>query len=153
MEAKEKITPKLAHQRARKWWKFRDLNRYILSEKPKRWNCPSKNIKTKKNPEKRATENRVGRPFNSELGSKNASLWSSAKGFKNCFRNAPINYRQTMPEDRFTSVKMNITRSRNHGYKWHSYKMSLKRMSWIFTKLPFIVHFFSRDARLYNSPS
>ena len=65
------------------------------------------------------------------LGSKNASVWSSPKGFKNCFRNAPINYRQTMPDDRCTLVKMSITRSRNHDYKWQSYKMSLKRMSWI----------------------
>ena len=64
-------------------------------------------------------------PFNSELESKNASRWSSPKGFNNCFRNDLINYRQTMSDNRFTLVKMNITRSRNHDYKWHSYKMSL----------------------------
>ena len=52
-----------------------------------------------------------------ELVSKNASGWSSPKGFKNCFRNAPIDYRQTMQDDRFTLVKMNITTSRNHDYK------------------------------------
>ena len=45
---------------------------------------------------------------------KNSSGWSSPKGSKNCFRNAPINYWQTMPDDRCTLVKMNITRSRNH---------------------------------------
>ena len=81
----------------------------MLSEKLKGRNCPSKYIKRKKNPEKRATEYRVGWPFNSALGSKNASSWSSPKGFKNCFLNDPINYRQTMPDDRFTLVKMNIT--------------------------------------------
>ena len=32
-------------------------------------------------------------------------------------RNAPINYRQPMPDDRFTLVKMNITRSRIYDYK------------------------------------
>ena len=78
--------------------------------------------------------------LNSEV--KNASGSSSPKGFKNCFRNAPINYQQTMPVDRFTLVKINIIRSGNHDYKWHFYKMSLKHMSWIFTKLPFSVHFF-----------
>ena len=103
----------------------------LALEKLQRRNCPSKKI-FKKNREKRATENRVG--WNSELGSRNASGWSSPKAFKNCLRNAPINYRQTMPEDRFTLVKMNITRSRNHDYKWHFYKMSFKRKSWIFTK-------------------
>ena len=56
-------------------------------------------------------------PFNSELGSKNASGWSSSKGVKNCFKNAPLNYRQTWSDDRFILVKMNITRSRNHDYK------------------------------------
>ena len=154
MEAKGKITLKLflAHQSARKWWKSGYLNRYCYL-KSQKGEIVCRKIWKEKTQLKKATENRVGWPFNSELGSKNASRWSSAKGFKNCFRNAPINYRQTMPDDRFTSVKMNITRSRNHGYKWHSYKMSLKRMSWIFTKLPFSVHFFSRVARLYNSPS
>ena len=74
--------------------------------------------KRKKNPETRATERESRRvTINSELGSKNASGWSSPKGFKNCFRNAPINYRQTMPDDRFTLVITNITRSRNHDYK------------------------------------
>ena len=77
----------------------------------------SKNIKRKKTPEKQATENRFGWPFNSELGSKKASGWSSPKGFKNCFQDAPINYRQTMPDDKFTLVKVNITRSRNHDCK------------------------------------
>ena len=28
-----------------------------------------------------------------------------------------INYRQTMPEDRFTLAKMNVTRSWNHDYQ------------------------------------
>ena len=32
----------------------------------------------------------------------------------------------------FTLVKMNITWSRNHDYKWHFYKMSFKRKSWSF---------------------
>ena len=53
----------------------------------------------------------------SEPGSKNASDWSSPKGFKSCFQNAAINYRQTRSDDRFTLVKMNITKSRNHDYK------------------------------------
>ena len=55
--------------------------------------------------------------LNSGHGSKNASGWSSPKGFKSCFGNAPINYRQTRSDDRFTLVKMNITGSRNHDYK------------------------------------
>ena len=38
-----------------------------------------------------------------------------------------------MPDDRFNSVKMNITRSRNHDYNTTD-KMSFKRMSGIFTK-------------------
>ena len=46
----------------------------------------------------------------SELGSNNASGWSSPKGFKSCFRNAPINYRQSRSDDRFTLVKMNLTK-------------------------------------------
>ena len=45
--------------------------------------------------------------FNSELESKNAS-----KKLQELF--APINYRQTMPDDRFTLAKMNITRSQNY---------------------------------------
>ena len=48
---------------------------------------------------------------------KNASGWSSQKGFKNCFRNTPINYRQIMPDNRLTFVKMNITRSLKHDHK------------------------------------
>ena len=128
----KKITPKLfqAHQSVKKWWKFWHLNRY----------CYLKSLKgeivsyiKKKSPEKQATENHVGWPFNSELGSKNARSWSSPKGFKNCFWNAPINYRQTMPDDRFTLVKMNITRSWIHDYEWHCCNMSFKCKPWILT--------------------
>ena len=46
-----------------------------------------------------------------------SKLVSSSKGFKSCFGNALINYRQTRSDDRFTLVKMNITRSRNVDYK------------------------------------
>ena len=70
-------------------------------------NCPQKKkiiyIYIYINPEQRAIAS------GAELVSKNASGWSSPKGFKNCFRNAPMNYGQTMPDDRFTLVKMNIT--------------------------------------------
>ena len=95
----------------------------MLPEKLKRRNCPSKKYTgnwKEKNPENQATEDHVGWSFlNSGLGSENASGWSSPKGFKSCFGNALINYRQTRSDDRFTLVKMNITRSRNLDYKWH----------------------------------
>ena len=61
----------------------------LLSEKLKRRNCQSKNIKRKKSPKKQATENRARRPFNSELGSKNAPGWSSPKGLKKLFSKCP----------------------------------------------------------------
>ena len=145
MEAKAKITLKLflAHQSARKWWKSGYLNRYCYLKSQKgEIVCRKIWIKRKKILEKRVTENRVGWPFNSELGSKNASLWSSAKGLKNCFRNAPINYRQTMPDDRFTSVKMNITRSRWSWLQMTLLQNELKTHVLDFYKVTFQCPFF-----------
>ena len=58
----------------------------LPSKKLKRRNFTSKNIKERKNVKNeqlRIASDDV--PLNSELGSKNASGWSSPKGFKNCF--------------------------------------------------------------------